>query len=142
MRTETTTRPLRDLVRGFHSGAILLPQFQRDFVWKSAKIRNLLDSLLKGFPIGGFYLWRPASGTRDAKPKAHGEQRITTEFVGYLIDLVAKAELPTVESTPEAKRLDRLRAVFETIYDTNHPLRGALHMLRSLETVRIIEGEP
>lgn len=86
MRTETTTRPLRELVRGFHSGAILLPQFQRDYVWKSAKIRNLLDSLLKGFPIGGFYLWRPATGTRDPKPKAHGQQRIAAEFVGYLID--------------------------------------------------------
>ena len=86
MRTEMTTRPLRELVRGFHSGAILLPQFQRDYVWKSAKIRNLLDSLLKGFPIGGFYLWRPATGIRDAKPKAHGQQRIAAEFVGYLID--------------------------------------------------------
>jgi hypothetical protein len=59
-----------------------------------------------------------------------------------LFELVAKAELPAVKSIPEAKRLARLRTVFETIYDTNHPLRGALHMLRSLETVRIIEGEP
>ena len=61
MRTETTPRPLRDLVPGFHCGAILLPQFQRDHLWRSAKIRNLLDSLLKGFPIGGFYLWQPAN---------------------------------------------------------------------------------
>ena len=43
--------------------------------------------------------------------------------------------------SPEGKRLARLRQVFETIYDTSHPLRGALHTLRSLETVRIIEGE-
>ncbi|MEX0774382.1 MAG: DUF262 domain-containing protein [Phycisphaeraceae bacterium] len=86
MKFETTTRALRDLVREFHTGAILLPQFQRDYVWKPAKIRNLLDSLVKGFPIGGFYLWRPNSGTRDPKQKAMGEQRITAEFVGYLID--------------------------------------------------------
>lgn len=86
MRFETTTRPLRDLVSEFHNGAMLLPQFQRDYVWKPTKIRNLLDSLLKGFPIGGFYLWRPSSGTRDAKQKAVGSQRITAEFVGYLID--------------------------------------------------------
>lgn len=86
MRFETTQRPLRDLIREFHKGAILLPQFQRDYVWKPAKIRNLLDSLLKGFPIGGFYLWRPSSGVRDPKRKAVGEQKIAAEFVGYLID--------------------------------------------------------
>src|SRR5438552_3178342 len=86
MRFLTTTRPLRDLVRGFNTGAILLPQFQRDYVWKPAKIRNLLDSLLKGFPIGGFYFWRPSTGTLDPKPKAIGEHRIGPEFDGYLID--------------------------------------------------------
>ena len=82
MRFLTATRPLRDLVREFHDGAILLPQFQRDYVWKPAKIRNSLDSLLKGFPIGGFYLWRPTSGTTDSK----GKRRIKAEFIGYLID--------------------------------------------------------
>jgi hypothetical protein len=86
MRFETTTRPLRDLVQGFHSGAILLPQFQRDYVWKPIKIRNLLDSLLRGFPIGGFYLWRPLGGTIDAKPKGVGHQQIEAPFAGYLID--------------------------------------------------------
>jgi len=86
MKFETSTRPLRDLVRDFQTGTILLPQFQRDYVWKPAKIRNLLDSLLKGFPIGGFYLWRPTSTKRDPKHKAHGEQLIAAEFVGYLID--------------------------------------------------------
>ena len=86
MKFETTTRPLRDLVCEFHNGAILLPQFQRDYVWRPAKIRNLLDSLLQGFPIGGFYLWRPAGGSKDPKDKAHGAQVIASEFVGYLID--------------------------------------------------------
>jgi hypothetical protein len=83
---ETASRPLRALVREFQTGAILLPQFQRDYVWRPAKIRNLLDSLLRGFPIGGFYLWRPTGGTPDAKNKAIGKQRIEAPFVGYLID--------------------------------------------------------
>lgn len=86
MNSQTTTRTLRNLVQEFHTGAILLPQFQRDYVWKPAKIRNLLDSLLKGFPIGGFYLWRPISGVLDPKHKALGGNRIESEFVGYLID--------------------------------------------------------
>ncbi|HWF85630.1 MAG TPA: DUF262 domain-containing protein [Vicinamibacterales bacterium] len=88
MRIETVQRPLRELVRSFTTGKILLPQFQRDYVWKPKKIRNLLDSLLMEYPIGGFYLWRPSSGAFDPKPKKFGEgtQVINAEFSGYLID--------------------------------------------------------
>jgi hypothetical protein len=82
MKFQTTTRSLRELVREFHDGGILLPQFQRDYVWKPQKIRNLLDSLLRGFPVGGFYFWRPAAGKFDPKDK----RKIRAEFVGYLID--------------------------------------------------------
>lgn len=86
MKFQTTARPLRDLVEEFSKGAILLPQFQRDFVWQSDKIRNLLDSLLRGFPIGGFYLWRPTGEAKDPKSKAFGTNRIAPVFEGYLID--------------------------------------------------------
>src|SRR5436190_21033580 len=87
MKTQTPTRPLRDLVREFNTGQIQLPQFQRDYVWKPRKIRNLLDSLWRGFPIGGFYLWRPSGPTIESKPKAIGSTiRLGPQFVGYLID--------------------------------------------------------
>ena len=143
MRTEMTTRPLRELVRGFHSGAILLPQFQRDYVWKSAKIRNLLDSLLKGFPIGGFYLWRPATGTRDAKPKAHGQQRIAAEFVGYLID--GQQRLTSLEAafglyTGEDKYGAALRCYLYLVAD--HDLRRKteeiLRLIPSWDAKRVV----
>ena len=86
MRFETTSRPLRELLHEFSIGAIQLPQFQRDYVWRPNKIRNLLDSLLRGYPVGGFYLWRPQLGTAEPKKKAFGELCIGREFVGFLID--------------------------------------------------------
>ena len=60
----------------------------------------------------------------------------------HLFDLASATMLADMTSVPELERLTRLRAEFESIYDTNHPLRGALHTLRSLETIRTIEGEP
>ena len=42
---------------------------------------------------------------------------------------------------PEDKRLAALCETFERIYDLNHPIRGSLFSLGSLETVRIVEGE-
>jgi hypothetical protein len=88
VRIETVQKPLREVVRAFTTGKILLPQFQRDYVWKPKKIRNLLDSLAREYPIGGFYLWRPSHGPVDPKRKQFGEQVgvIGPEFWGYLID--------------------------------------------------------
>ena len=40
------------LLDGVEAGRIGLPDLQRPFVWSDATVRNLLDSMLKGFPIG------------------------------------------------------------------------------------------
>ncbi len=59
----------------------------------------------------------------------------------HLFDLMTHEKLPAIDSTPESKRLAHLRRDFERLYEHNHPIRAALHALRSLETIRIIEGE-
>lgn len=41
------------------SGRIMIPKFQRDFVWNTGQMLDLLDSILKGFPIGSLILWTP-----------------------------------------------------------------------------------
>src|ERR1035441_4636086 len=40
------------------TGDILLPKFQRDFVWPKPKIIKLLDSIAKNYPIGSVLLWQ------------------------------------------------------------------------------------
>lgn len=45
-------RKVGELLTDVASGRIGLPDLQRPFVWKDSKVRNLLDSMLKGFPIG------------------------------------------------------------------------------------------
>lgn len=118
MKPEFTTKPLRELVEAFHDGSILLPQFQRDYVWRPQKIRNLLDSLLRGFPVGGFYLWRPSGGRLDPKPKAFGDLPSTGEFRGYLID--GQQRLTSLEAafglyTGEDKRGAELRCYLDLL---------------------------
>ena len=48
---------LRTLLNDVNIGRIGLPDLQRPFVWKDNKIRELLDSMIKGFPIGYIMLW-------------------------------------------------------------------------------------
>lgn len=45
-----------DLARRILSGDILLPKFQRQFVWGKTQILRLLDSIAKGYPIGSILL--------------------------------------------------------------------------------------
>ena len=39
-------------------GDLGLPDIQRPFVWKDAKVRDLFDSIYRGFPIGSYLFWR------------------------------------------------------------------------------------
>jgi hypothetical protein len=48
-------------------GLIKIPQFQRDFVWSRDKSAKLLDSVLKGYPIGTFILWKTKESLRTVK---------------------------------------------------------------------------
>jgi len=67
-------------------GDIDIPEFQRDFVWEKDKVKDLLDSLLKGYPIGSFLIWDLGDYTTgkhvfEGKKKewiVDGQQRIVT----------------------------------------------------------------
>ena len=39
-------------------GTIAIPEIQRPFVWDSTKVRNLIDSLYKGYPVGYIITWK------------------------------------------------------------------------------------
>lgn len=48
---------VNDLVRGVKSGQVRLPDLQRPFVWHNAKVRDLIDSMYRGFPVGELMFW-------------------------------------------------------------------------------------
>lgn len=90
-----------DLINEIQKGIIKIPKFQRDFVWTIDKTAKLLDSILKGYPIGTFILWQTAERINDIKNVGNldipdtpdgvkvqyvldGQQRITSLFAAYL----------------------------------------------------------
>jgi uncharacterized protein with ParB-like and HNH nuclease domain len=50
--------PIEILLAWVNSGEIAIPEIQRPFVWDSSKVRNLMDSLYNGFPVGYVIAWR------------------------------------------------------------------------------------
>lgn len=55
---ENQSKTYSALFNDIDEGRIKIPQFQRDFVWSKAQAATLIDSILKGFPIGTFILWK------------------------------------------------------------------------------------
>ena len=90
-----------DLISDIEKGIIKIPKFQREFVWGIDKTAKLLDSILKGYPIGTFILWKTDERINDIKNVGNinipptpdgakveyvldGQQRITSLFAAYL----------------------------------------------------------
>lgn len=52
---------LQALVNDIDMGIVGLPDIQRPFVWKDIKVRDLFDSMYKGYPVGYLLLWANAN---------------------------------------------------------------------------------
>jgi hypothetical protein len=53
----TTAYPLVALIEDISLGKIGLPEIQRPFVWPNVNVRNLFDSLYRGYPVGYLLFW-------------------------------------------------------------------------------------
>lgn len=81
---EVNNSSIQTLLSWIRSGEIAIPELQRPFVWDSTKVRDLIDSLYAGFPVGYIIVWRNPDirlkdGTISSGKKIliDGQQRIT-----------------------------------------------------------------
>lgn len=52
-----TVLTVNQLIEKIDTGELGLPELQRPFIWKDAKVRDLFDSMIRGYPIGYLMLW-------------------------------------------------------------------------------------
>lgn len=90
---KNTTLTVGHLINKIETGELGLPELQRPFVWKDTKVRDLFDSMMRGYPIGYLMLWECpdtdknrtiGTGTHSYEsPKEviiDGQQRLTSLF--------------------------------------------------------------
>jgi uncharacterized protein with ParB-like and HNH nuclease domain len=58
------TSSIGHLLNEIRGDSIVLPDLQRDFVWKPSQTRQLFDSLMQDYPIGSLLLWETNAGTK------------------------------------------------------------------------------
>lgn len=90
-RYSVTPHPIETLLTWVKSGEIAIPEIQRPFVWEATKVRNLLDSLYQGYPVGYLIAWRnPTVKLKDGTSSAgkriliDGQQRVTALMAALL----------------------------------------------------------
>ncbi len=81
---------VQSLVDGVASSQVRLPDIQRPFVWSNKKVRDLVDSMYRGYPVGELMFWANRSGehtkaigvgTQDVSMQVvDGQQRLTSLY--------------------------------------------------------------
>jgi len=90
MATSLENIPVKyaDLISEIETGQVKIPQFQRKFVWGIKASAKLIDSIMKGYPIGTFIYWRTNERLRSVRNLGNIAlpEPGYGEFVNYVLD--------------------------------------------------------
>lgn len=88
LRPENANKKYEALFIEIDSGQIKLPMFQREFVWDKEQSAKLIDSILKGYPIGTFILWKTKEVLRSVKDIGYHKLPDTPkgDYAQYILD--------------------------------------------------------
>jgi len=100
-------QPFSGLMYQIESGSVKIPQFQRNFVWDRRKAAKLLDSLLKGYPIGTFILWKTKEELRYIRNIGNVmlPPTPTGDYIHYVLD--GQQRLTTLFATVRGLSVER-----------------------------------
>jgi len=110
---------INQLLSWVQAGEIAIPEIQRPFVWSTIQVRDLLDSLYQGYPIGYIIVWknpdvRLKDGSLSAGKKVliDGQQRITALTASMLgnniVDKEYKSRRIKISFNPVEEKFETL----------------------------------
>ena len=153
---------VRGLVDGIASGQIRLPDIQRPFVWPNAKVRDLIDSMYRGYPVGELMFWANRSGehtrtigggTQEVSMQVvDGQQRLTSLYAVVKGERIWREDYSRehirIAFSPIHDRFEVLTPIYarsaEWISDIttifSDPIKARRDFLARLSEDRVVEG--
>lgn len=88
LQPDNATKKYEALFLEIDQGRIKLPMFQREFVWDKEQSAKLIDSILKGYPIGTFIFWKTKESLRSVKDIGNHQLPDTPkgDYAEYILD--------------------------------------------------------
>jgi hypothetical protein len=81
MLFKETRYQVKQLISDIELGRLALPELQRPFVWRKSKVRDLFDSMYRGFPVGYILLWNTAAEVASKPVGKNDKQDAPTRFI-------------------------------------------------------------
>lgn len=114
-----TTLSVNQLIEKIDTGELGLPELQRPFIWKDAKVRDLFDSMMRGYPIGYLMLWECPTLE---KKKTIGIEKHNYESPRQVI-IDGQQRLTSLYAVMKGKKVINSKYVEKNIIISYNPLR-------------------
>src|ERR1700740_3466679 len=111
---------VEELVGMIERGELRLPEMQRRYVWKSTRVRDLLDSLYRGYPSGTILVWE----TEEAVPlQTFSISQNTNPFQSTRLLLDGQQRLTTLSAVIRGEPIKARgrREPIELLFNLEHP---------------------
>ena len=139
--------PVEIILSWYRSKEIAIPEIQRPFIWDSTRVRNLFDSLYKGYPIGYLIVWRnpnvklkDGSNSEGKKILIDGQQRVMALITSILSENVVDKEYKkariTISFNPQTEKFEVLNPAIQKdvswIQDIGPIIKGEASITKSI----------
>jgi hypothetical protein len=118
-------KSVEELVSMIERGELRLPEMQRRYVWRSTRVRDLMDSLYRGYPSGAILLWE----TDEAVPlQDFAVEQQANAYQTKLLLLDGQQRLTSLAAVVRGKPVTvrRRRKPIELLFNLEHPDELAL----------------
>jgi hypothetical protein len=112
--------PISTLVDMYKRGELRLPEIQRHYVWRATRVRDLLDSLYRGYPSGSILMWE----TDEPVPTRDGAiSQDTNAFAGRKLLLDGQQRLTSLTAVINGEPINvrGRRRPIEILFNLEHP---------------------
>jgi len=114
---------LMTLIQNIDMGAIGLPDIQRPFVWEDTKVRDLFDSMYKGYPVGYLLFWE---NNNQSNVRAIGTDN--RQLAASLLIVDGQQRLTSLYAVMKGKEVVRENYTKEHIVISFHPLKQSFEI--------------
>lgn len=112
---------VRELVDKVQRGELALPEMQRRYVWPATRVRDLLDSLYRGYPSGTILVWETDEDIKNRELAVKSTKNPTTSQVLLLLDGQQRVTSLTAVLSGEPVNVRNHKKPIEILFNLEHP---------------------
>src|SRR3989344_7090297 len=112
---------ISELVNKVQRGELKLPEMQRRYVWRATRVRDLLDSLYRGYPSGTILVWETDEEIKDRELAIKSTKAPSTSRKSLLLDGQQRITSLSAILSGEPVQVRNKRKPIDILFNLEHP---------------------